>query len=182
MKNLLPRRHGLAFFVSVEELSDPSLVGKAVVVGGQATNAAWFPPPLMPRASSESTPPCRSELPIACALRPFSGWTSGTISGLLAESLHGAQELLTASGKASVDEAYLDVTGTELLHGPPLRAETRPQRVKKDTGLELFHRYRRSTDGRQGRSDQAKPNGVLWVLPGEEARFLAPLDIRRFRA
>jgi len=28
-------------------------------------------------------------------------------------------------------------------------------------------------------SDQAKPNGILWVLPGEEARFLAPLDIRK---
>jgi DNA polymerase-4 len=28
-------------------------------------------------------------------------------------------------------------------------------------------------------SDQAKPNGVLWVLPGEEARFLAPLDVRK---
>src|SRR5271170_6460856 len=28
-------------------------------------------------------------------------------------------------------------------------------------------------------SDQAKPNGVLWVLPGEEASFLAPLDVRK---
>jgi DNA polymerase-4 len=28
-------------------------------------------------------------------------------------------------------------------------------------------------------SDQAKPNGVLWVLPGQEARFLAPLEVRR---
>ncbi len=28
-------------------------------------------------------------------------------------------------------------------------------------------------------SDQAKPNGILWVLPGEEARFLAPLDVRK---
>ena len=28
-------------------------------------------------------------------------------------------------------------------------------------------------------SDQAKPNGVLWILPGREARFLAPLDVRK---
>jgi DNA polymerase-4 len=28
-------------------------------------------------------------------------------------------------------------------------------------------------------SDQAKPNGVLWVLPGREAAFLAPLDVRK---
>jgi DNA polymerase-4 len=28
-------------------------------------------------------------------------------------------------------------------------------------------------------SDQAKPNGVLWIMPGEEARFLAPLDVRK---
>jgi DNA polymerase-4 len=28
-------------------------------------------------------------------------------------------------------------------------------------------------------SDQAKPNGMLWVLPGLEARFLAPLEVRK---
>jgi DNA polymerase-4 len=28
-------------------------------------------------------------------------------------------------------------------------------------------------------SDQAKPNGMLWVLPGQEARFLAPLAVRK---
>jgi DNA polymerase-4 len=28
-------------------------------------------------------------------------------------------------------------------------------------------------------SDQAKPNGALWVLPGREAAFLAPLDVRK---
>ena len=28
-------------------------------------------------------------------------------------------------------------------------------------------------------SDQAKSNGILWVAPGQEARFLAPLDVRK---
>ena len=28
-------------------------------------------------------------------------------------------------------------------------------------------------------SDQAKPNGILWILPGQEASFLAPLDVRK---
>jgi DNA polymerase IV len=81
---------------------------------------------------------------------------------------------------ASVDEAYMDLTGTERLHGPPLSAAHRlHDAVKRDTALNCSIGISTSRMVAKVASDQAKPNGVLWVLPGEEARFLAPLDVRK---
>jgi DNA polymerase-4 len=81
---------------------------------------------------------------------------------------------------ASVDEAYMDLTGTERLHGPPLSAAHRlHDAVKRDTDLNCSIGISASRMVAKVASDQAKPNGVLWVLPGEEARFLAPLDVRK---
>jgi DNA polymerase-4 len=80
---------------------------------------------------------------------------------------------------ASIDEAYLDMTGTERLHGPPLKAaHTLHQRMKAETRLNCSVGIGTSRLIAKVSSAQAKPNGVLWIVPGEEARFLAPLDVR----
>ena len=80
---------------------------------------------------------------------------------------------------ASVDEAYLDMTGTERLHGPPCAPPTRFTMVKKETLLNCSIGIATSRLVAKIASDQAKPNGVLRVLPGVEARFLAPLEVRK---
>jgi len=81
---------------------------------------------------------------------------------------------------ASIDEAYLDVTGTERLLGPPLRAaHALHEAVKRETGLNCSIGIGATRLIAKVASDQAKPNGVLWVLPGSEARLLAPLDVRK---
>ena len=81
---------------------------------------------------------------------------------------------------ASVDEAYMDLTGTEKLHGPPLAAAHRlHDTMKRETSLNCSIGIATSRMVAKVSSDQAKPNGILWVLPGQEARFLAPLDVRK---
>jgi DNA polymerase-4 len=81
---------------------------------------------------------------------------------------------------ASIDEAYLDMTGTERLYGPPLAAAHKlHEAVKRETGLNCSIGMATSRLVAKVASDQAKPNGVLWVLPGCEARWLAPLDVRK---
>jgi len=81
---------------------------------------------------------------------------------------------------ASIDEAYLDMTGTERLHGPPLRAaHLLHERMKAQTRLNCSVGIAASRLVAKITSDQAKPNGILWVIPGCEAAFLAPFDVRK---
>jgi DNA polymerase-4 len=71
------------------------------------------------------------------------------------------------------------MTGTERLHGPPFRAaHNLHQRMKAETGLNCSVGIGTSRLIAKVCSGQAKPNGVLWILPGQEANFLAPLEVR----
>src|SRR5207237_5815865 len=80
---------------------------------------------------------------------------------------------------ASIDEAYLDMTGTERLHGAPLRAAHRlHHKMKSETQLNCSIGIGISRLVAKVSSAKAKPNGVLWVVPGQEVNFLAPLDVR----
>ncbi len=81
---------------------------------------------------------------------------------------------------ASIDEAYVDMTGTERLLGPPLKAaHLLHEEVKRATDLNCSIGIATSRLVAKIASDQAKRNGVLQVWPGMEARFLAPLEIHR---
>ena len=80
----------------------------------------------------------------------------------------------------SIDEAYVDMSGTERLYGPPLRAaHLLHLAMKSDTQLNCSIGIGTSRLIAKVCSDQAKPNGVLWIQPGCEASFLAPLDVRK---
>jgi len=80
----------------------------------------------------------------------------------------------------SIDEAYLDLSGTERLHGPPLAATDKLLRtITRDTGLPCSGGLATTRLVAKVASDQAKPRGLLWVAPGSEARFLAPLSVRK---
>jgi DNA polymerase IV len=82
---------------------------------------------------------------------------------------------------ASIDEAYLDITGTERLHGPPTgrppTSFTKPSSARRRLNCSIGIATSRMVA--KICSDQAKPNGVLWIQPGLEAAFLAPLDVRK---
>src|SRR5436305_9245505 len=105
-----------AFFVSVEELYDPSLVGKAVVVGGKADQRG-----VVSAASYEARKfGVHSAMPLRTAARlcPHAIFVDGHPSRYLEYSGKVYDVLRRFSPKvemASIDEAYLDVTGTERL-------------------------------------------------------------------
>jgi DNA polymerase-4 len=170
-----------AFFVSVEELFDPSLKGKPVVVGGRpnergVVSAASY---AARKFGVHSAMPLRT----AYKLCPQAIFVDGHPDRYRDYS-HKVYEVLTAFSPlvemASIDEAYLDITGTERLYGPPLRAaHLLHERVKAATGLNCSIGISASRMVAKIGSDQAKPNGILWVLPGTESAFLAPLDVRK---
>jgi DNA polymerase-4 len=81
---------------------------------------------------------------------------------------------------ASIDEAYLDMTGTERLHGPPLRsAHALHETMKRETELNCSIGIGSSRLVAKISSDQGKPNGICYVLAGCEQAFLAPLEVRK---
>jgi len=169
-----------AFFVSVEELYDPSLKGKAVVVGGQRDERG-----VVSAASYEARKfGVHSAMPLrtAAKLCPHAIFVDGH-SDRYRECSEKVHKVLGAFSPqvemASIDEAYLDMTGTQRLHGPALKAaHTLHQRMKADTGLNCSVGIGTSRLIAKVSSAQAKPNGMLYIVPGEEAKFLAPLDVR----
>jgi len=169
-----------AFFVSVEELFDPALKGKAVVVGGQRNERG-----VVSAASYEARKfGVHSAMPLrtAAKLCPQAVFVNGHPERYRECSAKVYQVLNTFSPlveMASIDEAYLDMTGTDRLHGPPLRAaHTLHKKMKAETQLNCSIGIGASRLIAKVSSAKAKPNGVLWVVPGQEAKFLAPLDVR----
>ena len=80
----------------------------------------------------------------------------------------------------SVDEAYLDFAGTERMHGSPLAATDKLLRtITRETGLPCSGGLATTRLTAKVASDQAKPRGLVWVAPGQEAKFLAPLPVRK---
>ena len=170
-----------AFFVSVEELYDPTLKGKPVVVGGRPDERG-----VCAAASYEARKfGVHSAMPLRTAhkLCPQAVFIDGHPERYREYSHKVAAVLDRFSPQvemASIDEAYLDMTGTEKLHGPPLRAaHALHQQMKRDTQLNCSIGIGTSRLIAKISSDQAKPNGVLFVLPGEEQSFLRPLDVRK---
>ena len=169
-----------AFFVSVEELYDPALKGKPVVVGGQrdergVVSAASY---AARKFGVHSAMPLRT----AAKMCPQAIFVDGHPERYreCSEKVHKVLCGFSPQVEmASIDEAYLDMTGTARLHGPPLKAaHTLHQRMKAETLLNCSVGIGSSRLIAKVSSGQAKPNGVLWIVPGEEAKFLAPLDVR----
>src|SRR6266436_2196679 len=170
-----------AFFVSVELLERPELRGKPVIVGGQPNQRG-----VVTAASYEARKfGVHSAMPLRTAGRlcPHAVYLDGHHAKYAEWSDRVAAILAKFSPiveMVSIDEAYLDLSGTERLHGPPLAATDKLLRaITRTTGLPCSGGLATTRLVAKVASDQAKPRGLLWVAPGSEARFLAPLSVRK---
>ena len=170
-----------AFFVSVELLEHPELRGKPVVVGGQPDRRG-----VVSAASYEARRfGIHSAMPLRTAGRlcPHAVFLEGR-HDLYAEWSDRIATILSRFSPvvemASIDEAYLDLSGTSRLHGPPLAAaHSLLTEIGAKTTLPCSAGLARTRLVAKVASDQAKPRGLLWVPAGAEAKFLDPLAVRR---
>jgi len=170
-----------AFFVSVELLERPELRGKPVVVGGRPDQRG-----VVSAASYEARKfGIHSAMPLrtAAKLCPHAVFLDGHHAKYSEWSDRVASILAKFSPiveMVSVDEAYLDLTGTERLHGPPFAAADKLLRtITRTTNLPCSAGLATTRLVAKVASDQAKPRGLVWVASGREERFLAPLPVRK---
>ncbi|PKB81095.1 MAG: hypothetical protein BZY88_07205 [SAR202 cluster bacterium Io17-Chloro-G9] len=181
----LPRRHILhadldAFYAAVEQLDNPDLRGKPVLVGGSPEGRG-----VVATASYEarqfgvhSAMPMRSAVrlcPQGIVVHPrFSRYRefSRRVMDIF-------QELTSLVEPLSLDEAYLDITAVvEDEDRVPLAvALDLKRRVNEETGLTISIGAATSKSVAKIASDLQKPDGLVVVEPGDERDFLAPLAV-----
>jgi DNA polymerase-4 len=169
-----------AFYASVEQLDDPALRGKPVVVGGSPEHRG-----VVAAASYEARAfGIRSAMPMSRAVRLCSELVRvpprfGRYAEVSRQVMAVFRALTPLVEPLSLDEAYLDVTGwvTDGANGETIARELKRE-VREKTGLTLSCGVGSSKSVAKIASDMRKPDGLVVVPAETEAAFLAPLPIR----
>ena len=168
-----------AFFVSVEQVLNPELKGKPVVVGGKPDRRG-----VVAAASYEARAfGLHSGMPLATASRlcPQTIFIEGSFPRYRDASKRFMAILADFSPylePMGLDEAYLDATGFESIHGSIRQmAVAIKKRIKDELGLCASVGIAGCKVVAKVASDLSKPDGLLEVPAGEERSFLAPLPV-----
>lgn len=168
-----------AFFVSVEQVRDPNLRGKPVVVGGRPDRRG-----VVASASYEARKfGIRAGMPLIKAYRlcPQAIFVQGSFSRYQEASNKFMGILANFSPhleSVGLDEAYLDATGSEGIFGSACQLALKiKERIKEQLKLTASVGIASCKVVAKIASDLCKPDGLLEVAPGEERLFLAPLSV-----
>jgi DNA polymerase-4 len=169
-----------AFYASVEQRDDPSLIGKPVIVGAAPGRRG-----VVSACSYEARRfGIHSAMPISQAYRrcpqgvflPVRMERYMQVSRQVMAILEGYTPRLQ---QISVDEAFLDMTGTDLLLGPPLEVGRRLKNdVKTATGLAVTVGIGANKYIAKLATNSGKPDGLVLVADGEVERFLDGLALK----
>ena len=167
-----------AFYASVEQVLDPSLRGKPVLVGGRngrgvVTSASYEARKFgvhsaMPGFQAKKL--CPQGIFLPNRRRLYSEF-SRKVFAILEQYSPDVCAL-------SIDEGLIDLTGTERLFGPPLKtADTIIRRIESELGLPSSAGLSTSRITAKIAATLAKPHGLVYVPAGSEKDFLAPLAV-----
>jgi DNA polymerase-4 len=169
-----------AFFAAVEQLDNPELRGKPILVGGSG------PRGVVATASYEARPfGCRSAMPTGMALRlcPHAIVVRGRYARYreVSDAMFAILEDFTPQIQPlSIDEAFLDLTGTQRLLGEPAEVARRiKQRVRDELGLTISIGVAPNKFLAKLASDLHKPDGLTVIRAEDIDRVLLPLPISR---
>ena len=169
-----------AFYASIEQRDHPELRGEPVIVGGDEERG------VVSTCSYEARPAgVHSAMPMSRALRlcpeaivmPVRMSHYSEVSTQIMEVLG---EFSPAVEPLSLDEAFVDMTGSEKLFGEPeeMAASIR-ERIHEETSLTASIGIAENKFLAKLASDLNKPDGVTRIPHGEAAEFIAPMEVER---
>jgi DNA polymerase IV len=167
------------FFVSVERLINPKLIGKPVLVGGTGDRG------VVASCSYEARKfGVRSAMPMKAALRLCSDAivvrgdyeAYSKYSHLVTDVIRDRVPLFE---KSSIDEFYIDMTGMDKFFGCSKYSRELKQFIIKETGLPISYALASNKLVSKVATNEVKPNGQLEIPFGTERSYLAPLKIDR---
>lgn len=168
-----------SFFVSVERKLNPDLIGKPVLVGGSSDRGVVASCSYEARAFG-----IRSAMPMrqARTLCPHAIIVKGNHDQYSKYS-HDVTDIIRENTpvyeKTSIDEFYIDLSGTDKYFGAYKLATDLRQKIIKETGLPISFALSTSKTVAKIGTGQAKPNGQINIPEGKEKEFLAPLSVRK---
>src|SRR5262245_29466226 len=170
-----------AFYASVEQRDRPELRGRPVVVGADPRGRG-----VVSAASYEARRfGIHSAMPISRAYRlcPSAAFLPVDMDKYARESERIMAILVAFTPLVeplSLDEAFLDVTGSRALYGTGAEIAGRIRaRIRAEVGLTASAGVASNKFIAKIASDLRKPDGLVEVLPGQEATFLRDLPLRR---
>ena len=166
-----------SFYVSVERLQNPDLVGVPLIVGGYGDRGVVSSCSYEARRSG-----VRSAMPIVRAkqlcpqafITPPNMKLYAEYSGLVT---HIIENNVPVFEKASIDEFYVDLSGMDRFFDPYQHATEIRQLIIRETGLPISFGFASNKTIAKIATGKAKPNGQLRVPAGTEKEFLAPLSV-----
>lgn len=167
-----------AFYASVEQLDEPALRGRAVIVGGVSERgvvcACSYEARRFGVRSAMGMLRARQLCP-AAIVRPV---RMGRYRELSAQVFAIYSRYTDRIEPLSIDEAFLDVTGCQRLFGPPVAiAAAIRAAVKQETGLTVSAGVAGNKFLAKLASERGKPDGLVEILPWEVDGFLAALPV-----
>ena len=166
-----------AFFVSVESILDPSLIGKPIIIGGSRERG------VVSTCSYEARKfGVQSAMPMAkaIALCPHATVVKST-KGQYGKFSQWVTDIIAAKApafeKASIDEFYIDLTGMDRFFDPLQWTIDLRNEIIETTKLPISFGLASNKMVAKMATNAAKPNGYLQIPNGKEREFLAPLSV-----
>ncbi len=168
-----------AFYVSVEELRNPKLKGRPILIGGMSDRG------VVAACSYEARKfGIHSAMPMRAALRlcshalviksDFEAYSK--YSKLVTEVIKDSVPLFE---KSSIDEFYIDLTGMDKFFGCKKFSDDLKQKINNESGLSISYGLASNKLISKVATNEVKPNGQLEIPFGNEKSFLAPLSIMK---
>ena len=168
-----------SFYVSVECLRNPSLLGKPVIIGGSGDRGVVASCSYEARKFGihaampikHARRHCAHAIIVRGDMEQYSKY-SGLVTDIIRDTVPVVE-------KSSIDEFYVDMTGMDKFFGCNKFTAELKRKVLKESGLPISYALASNKLISKVATNEVKPNGQICILYGNEKSFLAPLSVAK---